>query len=169
MERFLQQAISILREGKVVAYPTDTVYGLGVDAFNEQASARIYRIKQRPLAKPFPLLIADESSLTDLTSGLSEIAKRLMNHFWPGGLTLVVRKSPSLPDWLTAGGDSIAVRVPNHPVTLALIQGLEKPLIGTSAFGCDPIMLDRRLPKPPHRIIACLTMNLSLIYRNKSK
>ncbi|MBT4512109.1 MAG: threonylcarbamoyl-AMP synthase [Chloroflexi bacterium] len=133
MEQFLQQAVSILQEGGVVVYPTDTVYGLGADAFNEKASARIYRIKQRPLTRPFPLLIADESELADLATGISETAKNMMDHFWPGGLTLVVRKSPSLPDWLTAGGNTIAVRIPDHPLALALIRGLCSPLIGTSA------------------------------------
>lgn len=133
MEQILQQAVSILREGGVIAYPTDTVYGLGADAFNEKASTRIYRIKQRPLTQPFPLLIADESELADLTTGIPEIAKSMVKHFWPGGLTLVVWKSSSLPDWLTAGGDTIAVRIPDHPLALALIRGLGSPLIGTSA------------------------------------
>lgn len=133
MEQFLQQAVSILREGGVIAYPTDTVYGLGADAFNEKASTRIFRIKQRPLTRPFPLLIADESELVGLTTGISEIAQRLVKQFWPGGLTLVVQKSSSLPDWLTAGGDTIAVRVPDHIITRTLIRELGKPLVGTSA------------------------------------
>lgn len=133
MEQLLQQAVLILREGGIVAYPTDTVYGLGSDAFNEEALARVYDIKQRPPDRPFPLLIADEHMLADLTAGVSEVGWRLMKQFWPGGLTLVVRKSTTLPDWLTAGGYTIAVRIPDHPLTLALIRGLGSPLIGTSA------------------------------------
>ena len=133
MEKQLQHAVAILAGGGVVAYPTDTVYGLGADALNEEAVNRIYRIKQRPFDQPLPLLISDISEMTDLVDGISEAGNALAHHFFPGGLTLVFRKSSSVPAWVSVGGDTVALRIPNHPITLALIRGLGKPLIGTSA------------------------------------
>ncbi len=129
----IERAVTTLKNGGVIAYPTDTVYGLGCDAFNEQSVARIFQIKQRPSNQTLPLLIADASALFLLAGDLTEDASRLVEQFWPGGLTLVVRKATSLPDWLTAGENTIALRVPNHPVTLELIRLLGGPLIGTSA------------------------------------
>jgi L-threonylcarbamoyladenylate synthase len=133
MEKHVRQAVSILKEGGVVAYPTDTVYGLGADAFNEEAVRRIYRVKQRPLDQPLSILIADKSDLVQISDALPETARLLAERFWPGGLTLVLRKLPSVPHWITAGGSTVAVRIPDHPVTLDLIRSLGKPLIGTSA------------------------------------
>lgn len=129
----LRKAIAIVKAGGVVAYPTDTVYGLGGDGFNEEAVNRIYRIKNRPLTQPLSVLIADEKDMARLADAVPESARRLAERFWPGGLTIVVRKSFSVPLWVTGGSDTIGVRVPNHPITLALIRGLGKPLIGTSA------------------------------------
>lgn len=116
----------------MVAFPTDTVYGLGADAFNSAAVARIYDVKGRPRDRQLPLLIADVERLTALASPIPGIAWFLARRFWPGGLTLVLPKADSLPTHL-APGPSIAVRVPDHPVCLAIIEGLSKPIIGTSA------------------------------------
>ncbi len=133
MEQQLQQAVSILKGGGIVVYPTDTLYGLGADTFNEAAVRRIYRIKHRPLDQPLPVLIADKSGLAQLTDAMSEAAWILAERFWPGGLTLVVLKLPSVPEWVTAGGNTVAVRIPDHPIALNLIRALGTPLIGTSA------------------------------------
>ncbi len=133
MEQQLQKAVSILKNGGVIACPTDTVYGLGADAFNEEAVRRIYQIKQRPFDQPLSVLIAEMSELNRLTETFPEAARVLADRFWPGGLTLVVSKSASIPDWVTAGGDTVAVRIPDHPITLDLIRALGNPLIGTSA------------------------------------
>jgi len=133
MEQLLQQAVSILRDGGIIAYPTDTVYGLGADVFNEGAVSRIYQVKQRHFDQPLPVLLSDESELNTLASFVSEIAWRLVSRFWPGGLTLVVLAEPTVPKWVTAGGDTIAVRVPDHIITRTLIRELGKPLVGTSA------------------------------------
>ncbi len=123
----------MLKRGGLVAYPTDTVYGLGADPLNEKAVARIYEVKNRPRNLPLPLLLADRSDLPQVALIVPEIAWRLAERFWPGGLTLVVRKNPLIPDSITAGGDTVAVRVPDHPVTIALIRGLGRPIVGTSA------------------------------------
>lgn len=122
-----------MKAGGVIAFPTDTVYGLGAEAFNEQAVERIYEIKGRPRQLAFPLLLANANQVIDVAESVPEVARLLMKHFWPGGLTLVLAKGIRLPEYLTRGGATIAVRVPNHPVPLALIRYLGVPIIGTSA------------------------------------
>ena len=133
LQREIQQGIEILKKGGVIAFPTDTVYGLGADAFNATAVERIYEIKGRPRHRQVPLLITDAEQLAILTTDeLPEIALFLATRFWPGGLTLVLPRADSLPSHLAAG-PGIAVRIPNHPLCLALIQHLGNPIIGTSA------------------------------------
>jgi len=131
-QREIKEGIKILQKGGVIAYPTDTVYGLGADAFNPTAVERIYEIKNRPKYQQFPLLIADAKQLTALAEPIPEIAWFLAGRFWPGGLTLVLSKKDSVSAYL-ASRSTIAVRIPNHPVCQALIQHLRNPLIGTSA------------------------------------
>lgn len=131
-QREIGKGIRILRRGGVIAFPTDTVYGLGADVFNARAVERVYEIKNRPKNQQFPLLIADVEQLTALAEPIPEITWLLARRFWPGGLTLVLSRKGSLPAYL-ASGPTIAVRVPNHPVCLALIEGLGNPITGTSA------------------------------------
>ncbi len=132
MQSQIERGIEVLKSGGVIAFPTDTVYGLGADAFNAGAVDRIYDIKGRPRDRQFPLLIADIGSLVMLAGEIPETARFLAGRFWPGGLTMVFPVAPSLPAHLAAG-PGIAVRIPDHPVCLALIRGLGKPVIGTSA------------------------------------
>ena len=132
LQEQVEKGIKILREGGVIAFPTDTVYGLGADAFNPEAVERIYEIKNRPEYMSFPLLIADISQLTTVAEPPSEIAWLLARRFWPGGLTLVLPKMVSLPLYL-AKGSTVGVRIPNHPICLTLIKRLGRPIIGTSA------------------------------------
>ncbi len=129
----VDRAVEILKDGGIVAYPTDTVYGLGGDVFSRKAAEKIYKVKQRPRDLPLPVLLADREQLSAVVDSVPEIAKFLMRRFWPGGLTLVMSKRASLPDIITAGSDKVAVRIPNHVVPLALIHGLGAPIIGTSA------------------------------------
>jgi L-threonylcarbamoyladenylate synthase len=131
-QREIQKGVKILQKDGVIAFPTDTVYGLGADAFNSTAVERIYEIKNRPKYRQFPLLIADVKQLTTLAEPIPEIAWFLARRFWPGGLTLVLSKKDSVPAYL-ASRPTIAVRIPNHPVCQALIKHLGNPLIGTSA------------------------------------
>jgi L-threonylcarbamoyladenylate synthase len=131
-QRELNKGVEILQKGGVIAFPTDTVYGLGADAFNPTAVERIYEIKNRPKYQQFPLLIADIERLVSLAEPIPEIAWFLARRFWPGGLTLVLPKTDSLPAYL-ASRPTIAVRIPNHPACQALIQHLGNPIIGTSA------------------------------------
>ncbi len=128
----IELAVEVLKGGGVVAFPTDTVYGLGANAYIEQAVAEIYRIKQRPRHLALPLLISTGEELTKVASAIPEVAWRLAERFLPGGLTLVLKKAPTVSD-IVAPGDTVAVRIPNHPVPIALIRGLGAPLVGTSA------------------------------------
>jgi len=132
LQEQVEKGVKILREGGVIAFPTDTVYGLGADAFNPKAVERIYEIKNRPEHMPFPLLIADISQLTAVAEPRAEIAWFLARRFWPGGLTLVLPKRSSLPSYL-AKGITVGVRIPNHPICLTLIKRLGRAIIGTSA------------------------------------
>lgn len=132
LQREIEKGVKVLQMGGVIAFPTDTVYGLGADAFNSKAVERIYEIKNRPKHRQLPLLIADVEQLITLADPIPEIAWFLARRFWPGGLTLVLSKTNSLPVYL-APGLTIAVRVPDHTVCLAIIQQLGNPIIGTSA------------------------------------
>jgi len=132
LQREIEKGASILKKGGVIAFPTDTVYGLGADAFNSIAVERIYEIKDRSKSHRFPLLIADVKQLTALAEPIPELGWFLANRFWPGGVTLVLSKKDSMPAYL-ASGSTIAVRVPNHPACLILLEHLARPLIGTSA------------------------------------
>jgi L-threonylcarbamoyladenylate synthase len=132
LQREIGKGVEVLRKGGVIAFPTDTVYGLGADVFNSAAVERVYEIKDRPKHRQFPLLIADAKQLTALAEPIPEITWLLAKRFWPGGLTLVLSRKDSLPACL-AWGRTIGLRVPNHPVCLALIKGLGNPITGTSA------------------------------------
>jgi len=129
----LLTAVDYLRQGGLVAFPTDTVYGLGVHGFQPAAIERLFAVKGRAHTKAIPLLIADEIQFAQVARAIPARAGHLIRRFWPGALTLVVWKSDQVPDVLTAGGPTIAVRLPDHPVTRALIRGVGVPLATTSA------------------------------------
>lgn len=129
----IEQAVAVLRSGRVVAFPTDTVYGLGAHGFMAAAIEKLYAIKERDRRKAIPLLIARVEDVTSVAVQVPEIAWRLAERFWPGAVTLVLPKAAAVLDVLTAGGDSVAVRVPAHDVALKLISALGAPLAATSA------------------------------------
>ena len=126
-------AVRILRSGGVVAVPTDTIYGLAASAFDLGAVERVYRIKGRSAAMALPLLLAGPDDVALCAVEVPELAMRLAGHFWPGPLTLVLRRSAAIPDAVTGGGDIVALRVPDHPVPRALARELGAPITGTSA------------------------------------
>ena len=140
LQQEIEKGITILQKGGVIAFPTDTVYGLGADAFNATAVERIYQIKNRPKHRQLPLLVADIEQLIVLIDSIPGIAQFLARRFWPGGLTLVLPKKDSVPVYL-APGPTIAVRVPDHPVCLDIIKHLGNPIIGTVL-----ILVVNRLP-----------------------
>jgi L-threonylcarbamoyladenylate synthase len=129
----IKKGIEILKTGGLVAYPTDTVYGLGACADNIQAVKRIYLVKKRPLNMPLPLLLADVSWINKFTSRIPSIALPLIDRFMPGALTLVLPKANSVSDIISGGKQTIALRVPAHPIAVALIEGTGSPVVGTSA------------------------------------
>ncbi len=132
-EEAIDAATRILAEGGLVAFPTDTVYGVGAHAFQPDAVERIYTAKFRPRDKAIPILLAQADDLALVAEGITETAWLLAERFWPGGLTLVLPKKANVPDVVSAGGPTVAVRVPDHPVPVALIAALGAPLAATSA------------------------------------
>lgn len=127
------QAAKLIAAGEVVAFPTETVYGLGANGLNGTAAAKIFAAKGRPADNPLILHIASPADILKLSSGLNENAKALIRTFWPGPLTLVVPKSELIPDEVTAGLDTVAVRMPSHPVAAALIRAAGCPIAAPSA------------------------------------
>ncbi|MFB1040468.1 MAG: L-threonylcarbamoyladenylate synthase [Polaribacter sp.] len=129
----IQNAVQLLNENQLVAIPTETVYGLAGNIFSEKAIKSIFSTKKRPFFNPLIVHIPSIDSLSDLVTHVPEKAKLLAAAFWPGSLTLVLKKSNKIPDLITAGKDTVAVRVPNHPITLALLKKLPFPLAAPSA------------------------------------
>jgi L-threonylcarbamoyladenylate synthase len=129
----IDRAARILRGGGLVAFPTETVYGLGAHALDPEAVERIYAAKGRPAYNPLIVHVASEDAARALAADWPASASRVARAFWPGPVTLVVRKQPIVPDVVTAGLDSVAVRVPAHPVALALIRAAGIPIAAPSA------------------------------------
>ena len=129
----LSLAIKALNDHKIIALPTETVYGLAGNAFSETAIASIFSLKQRPLYNPLIVHIKSAEFLPQVAREMPEIALILAKEFWPGPLTLVLKKQSIIPDLVTAGKDTVAVRVPNHPMALALLNKLDFPLAAPSA------------------------------------
>ena len=133
-EASIRRAAALLRAGELVAFPTETVYGLGADALNGEAAARIFAAKGRPADNPLIAHIAGESGLAGLIAGEPcACARKLMRAFWPGPMTLIFPKSPRVPREVTAGLDTVAVRMPSHPVARALISAAQTPIAAPSA------------------------------------
>lgn len=136
----LDQALALLRGGAPIAFPTDTVYGLGATALDSAAVMQLYVVKRRPRTQAIPLLIADHADLAQVAVEAPALALRLAR-LWPGALTLVLPAAPQLPDALLAGGTTVAVRLPDHDWLRGLIRALGTPLAATSANlhgGPDP-------------------------------
>lgn len=129
----LDTAANLLRDGGVVAFPTETVYGLGAVVFNEEAVARVFEVKQRPRFDPLIVHVSGVEQLPLLTGSIPAAAQVLIEHFWPGPLTLVLPKLSRVPDLVTAGLPTIAVRMPRHPLALELIRRTGAPLAAPSA------------------------------------
>jgi len=129
----VEKCADVIRAGGIAAYPTDTVYGLGADIYNDKAVSKVFAVKRRPLNLPLPILIADISHLKELTAEIPQPATKLMAEFWPGALTIVFTASPSFTSIALAGSRKIALRMPGHAITLRLIKEVGCPIVGTSA------------------------------------
>ena len=134
----IQEAATLIRSGELVAFPTETVYGLGGDGLNPESLRRIYTVKGRPPDNPLILHVASQQQLLSVAAEVPDVAYTLMRTFWPGPLTLVLPKAPQVPDLATGGLPTVALRMPDHPVALALIRQAGTPLAGPSAnrSGC---------------------------------
>jgi L-threonylcarbamoyladenylate synthase len=129
----LEKAVGILRSGGIIAYPTETFYGLGVDAENREAIEKIFLVKGRDFNNPVALIMGDEEPLTRLASQVPEYGRTLMERFWPGPLTLLFKATPAVSGVLTAGSGKIGIRISSHPVARLLSQMLGRPITATSA------------------------------------
>lgn len=129
----IQKAVQLLSDEQLVAIPTETVYGLAGNIFSEKAINSIFSTKKRPFFNPLIVHIPAVEALENVVTHIPKKAKLLADAFWPGSMTLVLKKNSKIPDLITAGKDTVAVRVPNHPVTLSLLQQLPFPLAAPSA------------------------------------
>ena len=126
-------AAEILRTGGLVAFPTETVYGLGADAFNAVAVAGIFAAKERPRNDPLIVHVSASEQLQDIATAVPPLARSLIERFWPGPLTLILRRAERVPNIVAAGGPTLGVRMPNHPVALALLDAAGTPVAAPSA------------------------------------
>ena len=127
------QAAEILANGGIVAYPTETFYGLGADATNEEAIEKIFAVKGRNLKNPISLIIGQTDDIYPLVQDVPQTAKKLMAAFWPGALTIVFSAADTVSPLLTAGSGKIGLRVSSHPIARGIVQKLKRPLTATSA------------------------------------
>jgi L-threonylcarbamoyladenylate synthase len=132
-DSMIAEASSILRSGGVVAYPTETFYGLGADGQNEEAIKKIFLIKGRNFKNPISVIVGNVNDVRGLVDEVPEIALHLMERFWPGALTIIFKASPDISDHLTAGTGKIGIRLSSHPIATALARKLGHPITATSA------------------------------------
>ena len=129
----IQRAIEILRDGGVIALPTDTLYGISANALDGKAAAKVFGVKCREEFSPLPVFVSDSNDLFRYGRDVPDTAVRLAEVFWPGKLTIVVKKSGLIPAAVSAGLDTVGLRVPDHPAPRAVVGGLGAPITATSA------------------------------------
>ncbi len=129
----IQEVVEVIRGGGVVIYPTETLYGLGVDPFHPQAVKRLYEIKGRDRGKPIPFLIKDLQVLADLVEEIPAHGRDLIERYWPGPLTLIFRAREGFPSPLRTGEGTIGLRISAHPIARMIVERLDTPLTSTSA------------------------------------
>ena len=129
----IEKAKSILQQDGLVAIPTETVYGLAANAFSEEAVVKIFEVKNRPSFDPLIVHVDSIEQAEDMAENVPEKAKELAARFWPGPLTILLKKKAVVPDMVTSGLSTVAIRIPDHPLTLDLLHGLGFPLAAPSA------------------------------------
>ncbi|MCY2688452.1 L-threonylcarbamoyladenylate synthase [Salinimicrobium sp. TH3] len=158
MSEIIDTAISELKDGGIIAIPTETVYGLGGNALSEAAVKKIFDLKNRPLHNPLIVHIASVDELEKLAKNIPDVAYRLAHTFWPGPLTLILKKKEIIPSIVTAGLDTVAVRIPDHWLTLELLKKLPFPLAAPSANPFGSIS-----PTKPDHVLKYFKNQLNLI------
>jgi L-threonylcarbamoyladenylate synthase len=154
----LQRAAKVIAKGGIVAYPTETVYGLGADAFNEVAVNRIYKAKGRAAKKPFSLIVDRIEAVARLAHKVTPVAQVLMEAFWPGPLTIVFQASRDIALAALCGGDTVALRVPDNPICLELLRQSSVPITSTSANRSGEVN-----PTTAQQVLATLGEQLDII------
>lgn len=129
----IKKAVSLLKQGRVIIFPTETVYGIGADAFNKKAVAKIFKLKKRLKAQPLQILIRNIKTVEKVSSKVSKKAMSLMKKNWPGPLTVIVTKKKIVSDIVTANMKTVGLRMPDHPVILEIIKALGRPIAASSA------------------------------------
>jgi len=130
--KIISTAARAIKEGLVIVYPTETVYGIGTNALDPKSVLKIFRIKERPLNKALPIAVSG-TKMAEKLAFLTEEARKLMREFWPGPLTIILKKKSSVPVEVTGGGESVGLRAPGHAVPLSIMKMTDLPLIATSA------------------------------------
>ncbi len=129
----IDDAVSALSAGGVIAVPTDTLYGIAAAALDEAAVQRVFDVKQRGQSSPLPLFVSGVEGFDEFGRRVPDVARELAAAFWPGKLTIVVERSPIVPDIVTGGLDTVGLRVPDHPVPREIVARLDSPITATSA------------------------------------
>ena len=129
----LTEPAKIINKGGIVIFPTETVYGIGVNALNESAVKRLYEVKQRPLSKPISLLVSNIDMVSSLAKNITDIEYKLMENFFPGPLTIILEKRDIVPNILTSGSNTVGIRMPDNIIALELIKYANVPLATPSA------------------------------------
>ncbi len=129
----IEDAAKIIKNGGVVVFPTETVYGIGVDCLNEEAIKKLYKIKNRPFTQPITILVSSFEMLYEYTQNISKIEDALIHEFFPGPITLLVQKNEKIPYILTNNGELLGVRMPKNETAIKLIEEVGKPIATTSA------------------------------------
>lgn len=129
----LKEPAQIIRNGGIVVFPTETVYGIGTNGLNENSIKRLYEVKQRPLNKPISLLVNSIEMIEQITQNISELEYKLIKKFMPGPLTIILKKKDIIPNMLTANGDTVGIRMPENKIALKLIEYAGVPIVTPSA------------------------------------
>lgn len=129
----ISKAVNLLKQNEVIGFPTETVYGLAGNAFSETAISKIFRIKKRPSFNPLIVHIKNIEQIHEIAQEIPEIAYELANKFWPGPLTLILKKQEHISNLITANKDTVAIRMPKHPIALNLLNNIDFPLVAPSA------------------------------------
>jgi len=163
-------AVRIVQEGGAIIYPTDTVYGIGANALNPQSVLKVFKIKRRPLNEALPIAVSG-IDMADELAFIPENTMKLIGRFWPGALTVILRKKPIVPLEVTGGGDYVGLRAPNHPVPIAIIEKAGLPLVATSANkhgGPSPVTAGEALKQVGENVDLCLDAGRTEIQRSST-
>ncbi|ABA88809.1 tRNA (N6-threonylcarbamyl-A37) modification ATPase [Syntrophotalea carbinolica DSM 2380] len=157
-KRLISRVVECIKQGGIVAYPTDTIYGLGCDIFNRKGIKRIYQIKERVHRKPFSFICADLSDVANYAQ-VSNFAFKIMKRYLPGPYTFVLEATRVVPDLLVTKQKTVGIRIPSNPISLAIVRELGHPLVTTSANlsgeepCCDPSLIEEELGKQINMVV----------------